>query len=113
MAKTTKLRHEPTCSTFEMGASDMDGTIVEEIGFQTPNIIVQRKRFTNNNRASTFQAEDIHLHTLRGNVEVSHLPSGTVCIVKLSDFEKVFIDMEMANAIADAINADRAAKVAS
>ena len=77
MAKTTKLRHEPTCSTFEMGASDMDGTIVEEIGFQT------------------------------------HLPSGTVCIVKLSDFEKVFIDMEMANAIADAINADRAAKVAS
>lgn len=109
---TTKLRHAPTGVTVEMGAVDLDGTAVEEIGFQSKNIIVQRKRFTNDKRGSDFTAEDIHLHTMKGSVEVVHLPSGTMCIVKLSDFEKVFIDMEMANAIADAINADKEATVA-
>lgn len=108
MATTTHLKHEPTGTHVEISGRNMGGTRVEQVMVQTPNVIVQRQRFTDPAREIDFAAEDVHVCRTSGEVTARVVDSeatGGHVAVRLEEHQTLYLPMTVVEAVAAAVAA--------
>lgn len=113
MPTTTTMRHDSTGTRIDLGADvKANGLRIDEVTMQTDHAIVTRKRFrgpSENGTRMDFVTEDIHfLQWDEVDPEAFEAyMTGTHCIVNVDTHTHVYVPLNMAKAIADAVNADR------
>ena len=108
MATTTHLKHEPTGTHVEISGRNMGGTRVEQVMVQTPNVIVQRQRFTDPTMETDFAAEDVHVNCTSGEVTAKVVDSQTTALhvtVRLGNHQTLYLPMTVVEAVAAAVAA--------
>lgn len=111
MPTTTTMRHDSTETRIDLGAdSQVNGLRIDEVTMQTPHAIVTRKHFgglNENGIAMDFCTEDIHVlraYDVEATVVESEVTGGQ-CIVNIDTHIHLYLPLNFAKAIADAMNA--------
>jgi len=108
MATTTHLKHDPTGTHVEIGGRNMGGTRIEQVLVQTPNVLVQRQRFTDPDSEIDFVVEDVHVHCTSGEVTAKVVDSKTTALhvtVQLGSHQTLYLPMTVVEAVAAAVAA--------
>jgi hypothetical protein len=111
MPTTTTMRHDSSGTRIDLGADvQANGLRIDEVTMQTPHAIATRKHFLGPGKDDIpmdFCTEDIHV--LRAyDVEVDVVESevtGGQCIVRIDTHVHLYLPLNFAKAIADAMNA--------
>jgi hypothetical protein len=109
----TNINHTATETRIEFGAKPLSSkstTRVDEIGVSTPNLIVTRRHFkdpfvSDSGFRTDFFSEDIHLCRAY-DIEAKIVESdavGTHAVVKIDDHVNLYLPLNFAKAIADAM----------
>ena len=115
MNTTGKLSHEKTGTDIRLGVDEQEnGLRIDMMLMRTPNMTVDRKHFdgtyAGTDQSMIFDTTDIHLRRSGDSdydvtAYVTDHGTGPYVVVKLDNYTNAYLPMDIAEQIADAVNA--------